>query len=178
MLLFDPALMRNPRMPHDRRVHNHRIVVGRWHIPKTTSEESDWVTDIRSIVHESEQAYWEADCVDPTHWSPMPAPPPTVGWIDVGTLPLAYEYVLLFVPDLSRLRDYPMRAGEETVSLFDMIVGCCIYDETQQTPSWLTDMSEAHVDAEDADAIYSDGTLLWPTHWMQLPSPPLSPIAN
>lgn len=172
ILLFDPELVRNARMPQDRRVHNHRVVVGRWHVPEKKPKQSDWVTDIRSIAHENEQAYWEADPVEPTHWAPLPAPPPTDGWIDVDTLPLAYEYVLLFVPNLSQPREYPMNAGERANSSFDMVIGCCIDDGQQPSPSWLTDICEAEEDTNDAGELVIDSVLLWPTHWMQLPSPP------
>lgn len=172
ILLFDPALIRSARMPQDRRVHNRRVVVGRWHVPDKKPQQSDWVTDIRSIAYQNEQAYWDADPVEPTHWSPLPAPPPTDGWIDVDTLPLAFEYVLLFVPNLSQSREYPMNAGKRAISAFDMVIGCCIDDGLQKSPSWLTDICEAVEDANDAGELHLDGVRLWPTHWMQLPSLP------
>lgn len=172
LLLFAPELVRAAGMPRDRRVHNQHVVVGRWHVPERNPKKADWVTDIRSITYEGEQAHWEADMIAPTHWLALPAPPPEGEWRDADSPPLAYEYVLLYVPQLGQAREYPMNAPQDVPPSFDMVVGCCV----GSYPSWLTDVCEADEIAGGAEDLSGDlsvsASTLWPSHWMPLPTLP------
>ncbi len=171
-LLFDPALDRTAHMPRGRMIHNDFAVVGRWHVPQDPAVKGGWVTDIRAIDHNGDQPFWDACPVAPTHWMALPNAPPGTGWRTAETLPIAYEYVLLYVPGLSCLREYPMQAGERHSPGFDMIVGCQKTDGQTSAHPWLSDLCETGQIDNDPEDLAVEAARVSPTYWMALPPPP------
>ena len=103
---------------------------------------------------------------------PLPAPPPDGAWTAADTPPLAYEYVLLCVTELTQMREPPMAALERGPPASEMIVGCHTDSAQSPNPLWLSDLCEAdHVDGDSEDLI-AVPVRIDPTHWMALPEPP------
>ncbi len=171
-LLLDQALERNASMPRGRKVQNDYAVVGRWHVPKDPAAKSDWVTDIRAIDYDDDQPFWDACPVEPTHWMALPNAPPHEGWSATDTLPIAYEYVLLYVPGLTRIREHPMDAGGRHSPGHDMIVGCQVTNGQTPAHPWLSDLCESYQIDNDPEDLGVEPAGISPTHWMALPPPP------